>query len=108
MAWWLLIPAFIAFIIGAYFSYNDEQRRSPWFYPVYLSVSVACSLIWIVSAKCLDNKRHILVYSVFWDSLLMVAYYLLPLLFFGVKVNTGMLVGIALVLIGIMLVKAYA
>ncbi len=105
LAWLLLIPALLTFAVGAWLSYDDECRNSKYYPWLFTFLGVTCSTLWIIATRALGDKDKIFVYSLFWDSLMMACYYLLPLVAMGVRVNTGILVGTGLVVAGLVVVK---
>ncbi len=107
LAWLLLIPAFAFFMIGSYATYNDAFRRSYHFAPVFLSMNFLCGLVWLYASRILDDKTKLFIYSMFWDALMMFCYYVLPLLFGGIRPNYGIIIGSILVVGGLSVVHFY-
>jgi hypothetical protein len=105
----LLIPVFVICVIGSMLSYTDAFRRAWWYSPLFVTLGAATTYLFAWGAKLLDNKEKVYIFSLYYDSAMMVAYYLLPLLIFSTRPTTGVLVGTSLVVIviGLFIVKVY-
>lgn len=73
---------------------------------IFLGAALAAAWGWAV--RLIETKEQLYVYSLFWDSLILFAYYAVPLIYFNVKLNWGMGIGSALVIIGLVVAKAYS
>lgn len=107
-AWYILPLAFLVFLAGSVMSFSDSFRRSAWFIPGFTTANLAIGFLWVWAARLLDDKAKIYVYSLYWDSLMVLCYYLLPLLVMGIKLNTQTLCGIFLTVTGLVVIKAYS
>lgn len=107
-AWYLLLPAFLVFLVGSAMSFSDTFRRSTWFIPGFTTANLAIGFLWIWAARLLDDKAKIYVFSLYWDSLMVLCYYILPLLAMGIKLNSQTVFGIVLTVIGLIVIKAYS
>jgi len=103
----LLIPVFIIYVIGSALSYIDALRRAWWYAPLFAILGVVTTYLFAWAAKLLDNKEKIYVFSLCYDTAMMIAYYLLPLLIFSTRPSTGVVIGTSLVVIGLFVVKVY-
>jgi multidrug transporter EmrE-like cation transporter len=101
----LLVPVFLLCVAGSGLSYTDALRRSPWYTWWMVALGAACAGLFAWGAKLLDETPKVWVYSLWYDSLVLAGYYLIPLLVFGTKVSPGVLAGSALVLAGLVVVK---
>lgn len=104
-AWFLLAPVFLVFTLGAWASYSDKWRDSVWFFPTVAGTGFVCSVLWYLASRALACKELIFTYSLVWDSLMMVAYYVLPLLVMGVRPGPGVMLGGALIVSGMLVIK---
>jgi uncharacterized membrane protein (DUF485 family) len=70
-------------------------------------LAAGCGLFFGYAAKLLDTKAGVYLFSLYYDSIMMVAYYVLPLLVFSTKVTPGVMVGAALVAAGLIVAKIF-
>lgn len=104
-AYWLLVPVFLMCVAGSWLSYSDAARRSPGYVWWMVLLGGACAGLFGWAARALDDKAKLYAFSLFYDSLMMAAYYLLPLALFGARVSPGVLCGAALVAVGLLVVR---
>lgn len=105
MIWFILIPVVFMFVVGSVFSYRADLRCSRWFMPVYIAASVGCAVCWVWAVRALDDQKRIYFLSLVWDLLMVVCYYLLPLVLFDFKFNKWTWFGVGLMLVGLAVVK---
>jgi multidrug transporter EmrE-like cation transporter len=103
--WLVLVVIGLLYVCSAYLSYNEEWRRTDWFWPVSVVLGLVISSVWFAMVKYLDDKQRIYVYSLCWDSLMCGTFYLVPLIFFGVKLDRWSVLGLILMIAGVMLIK---
>ena len=103
--WLILLPVFILFLIGSLISYYDNIRNSKWFIIIYISISIIGSLFWIVACKAFNNKNKIYVFSIFWDFLMIISYYVIPCIIFNLNFKKEFWFGLVLMLTGLLLIK---
>ena len=104
--WYLLAPAFVCFVVGAFVSYSEKFKATNWFLPTYMVVGTLASLIWVYAVAKM-NRQSVYLYSLVWDMVLMIAYYVIPMLFL-VKMSEmkpGVLVGVGIMLTGLLVIK---
>lgn len=81
---------FIIFAIlstGSYFSYTKELRDSSYYYPTLVIMTMVSSFVWVRATRKLDNNNAIIYFSLCWDILTVLAYYVGPLIFKGDKLT---------------------
>ncbi len=105
--WYALFPVFVLCIAGSALCYTDSLRRSEWDLPAMTVLGAVCAGLFAWATGRLDSKERAYVFSLYYDSAMMVAYYLLPLVLFGTRVTPGVMVGAALVALGLVVVKVY-
>lgn len=99
--WLLSIPAFIVFCLGAYCTYTKEIREAWYFVPLVISLSIISAWIWATVARRLDTTNNLLLFSLVWDMLMVVAYYAGPLLLKEDKFSWQVYASAALTVTGI-------
>lgn len=104
--YWLLLPVFLLCCAGSYLSYTDAARRGPHYVWQMALLGAGCAALFAVAARALDDKPRVYVFSLAYDFLMAVAYYLLPLAVFGVRLSPGVVAGVALAALGFALIKA--
>lgn len=101
-----LLLAFLICSFGAYISYSP-MKAEPYARWLMMCLGGLIGWLWIVAIRKMDSERAY-VFSLYWDSVVMTAYYLMPILLLGVRPNAGVLVGSAVVMAGLVIVKIYA
>lgn len=101
-----LLPVFAMCLAGSWMSYTDWARRAWWYGPGLVVLGALCTACFAAGARCLDNRTRIFVFSLGYDVLMALAYYVVPVLAFGLKLPSGVAAGAALILAGLILVHA--
>ena len=82
--WLLLIPGFAVFCLGSYYSYSRTMREHWSYLPVFVALMVIGGFIWVFASRALgkdeDHVKKIMLFSLAWDVIMIVAYYALPLI----------------------------
>lgn len=85
--WLILIPSFMVFIAGATCSYSKSFRDSSYYLPAFVSLSLIGGWLWVTASRRLDTTKDILLFSLAWDVLMVLAYYAGPLVLKGEGLN---------------------
>lgn len=101
MQWWLLAPAFLIFCGGAVCTYTKSIRDSNWYLPSFVALSLAAGWLWVVCSRQLNNTNGILLFSLIWDGLMVLAYYAGPLVIKGERLDWQAYAAAALTVTGI-------
>lgn len=102
---------YLAFVIGflglcgqAYLSYS-ENLKSQWFYfPLGILINMLGASLWYYVAKITTGKQTYMA-GLAWDFMAGLPFLFLPLLLFGVKLNTINVIGLTIALFGMILMK---
>jgi drug/metabolite transporter (DMT)-like permease len=106
MEWVWFAIAMLGYVVSCNFAFHEEFRRnSPWFIPINVLIGVALSTIWYINIRNLDDKDRIYFYGVVWDMGIVLTYYILPIIFFEVKLNRFGLAGVGFMIFGMLLLK---
>lgn len=95
----------VLYIFCCIVSYTDDWRNSYWYIPVITVVGLLINMIWAGVVKYLDDKQQIYIFGLVWDSIMMTTYYLLPILFFNVKLTKQTIFGLLFVVAGVIVLK---
>lgn len=104
-AYMLLLPVFLLCLAGAGLSYTDSLRQSRWYIPWMVFLGAACAGLFAWAAVILDSSEKIYTFSLLYDSVMALCYYLIPLAILGVSVPPTVLVGATFVVLGLLVVK---
>lgn len=77
-----------------------------WYFPLGMLLGVSTNCIWLLSAKLLDTKEKIYTLSLFWDCAMVAVYFLVPVLFFGIRLDRIGVIGLVIAIVGALLVKS--
>jgi uncharacterized membrane protein len=101
---WLGVSAVIC--IGASFlSFNESWRDKSWFLLVSIGLATTSATIWYSMVRYIGDIDRLYFYSACWDSVIFLVYYLIPVLFFGIRLESSGLVGIVLIGFGLALLR---
>lgn len=95
---------FVAMCCGVWMMYSEAMKSSSWFIPLNTAISIVCSLLWAYVIKNTSETNALYIRGLFWDAMIIGVYSLLPLMF-GVKLNTTTAIGVAITLVGMVVVK---
>ena len=98
-----LLPVALLAIAGAHLSFNEpSSTRTLWIMP---ALSASLGLLWAFAIRYTQSKEDTYVLSLWWDVIVVAAYTVLPVVAFGVELNRWQAVGVALVVVGLIVVK---
>lgn len=86
-------------------SYSSFGKSSAWAYPVALISGLMANAAWMHLARSVNDSTKLAILGLYWDLMLTGIYLAVPILFFGARFGTIQALGIALIFIGIVLVK---
>lgn len=101
---WPLAIIFSCYLIGAWMTYTPWVRDSDRYPLAFVLVSVIASVTWVYASRS-TTHRGILTMSAICDAGMILAYYVLPILAFGVRVNGLTVLGVLLIVAGAVSVK---
>ena len=105
--YWLLAPVSVMCVFGAWSSYTKWAKDAAWYTPTMTVLAALCGLCFALAAKRFgDNKPGLYVFSLSYDTVMMAAYYLLPVALLGARGTVGVYTGAILVAAGLFLVHA--
>jgi hypothetical protein len=87
MPWLILTSAFAVFCVCSYCTYEKSIRDSSWYLPIFVAGSLIGGYLWVSASRRLDSTNSILLLSLVWDFLMVIAYYAAPLAFAAHKVS---------------------
>lgn len=106
MQWLLLVLGCLPYMLMAYITYDDTRRNSNYCIPIAAMSGTVSALLWAMAIRCIDDNHGIYVYDLIWDAMLTLIFILVPIVWFGVRFNKVEVIGITLVGIGLLVLKA--
>lgn len=96
--------------VGSFFasmvSYSESLKTQS--IVLYITLGLLCSLTvsgsWYVLTYMSTNRAQVLIYSMWYDALILGCYILVPVLY-GTKLSTNETAGILIIILGIILTK---
>jgi hypothetical protein len=104
MIYLILFLAFVLFSIGSSFSYRKEIHQYRWFPAVMCCVSLCGGFLWAMLCRITPDKNKIMIFSVYWDIMMAIAYYMVPLLFGNFQLTATSVFGIIIVCVGLSII----
>lgn len=101
----LYLIGLVVYALAAGVSYSSSFKQSPYYYWFGIASAVIANLIWFYIAKHTENKADLYIRALVWDSMIVGAYVIIPMLFMGVRLAGWSLVGAWLIIIGLILTK---
>lgn len=101
MTWLILVPVFMTFMFGAWATYTPVIRHSHMYLWVMIGSSLANAWFWVLATKRLDTTDSIVLFSLLFDALMIVAYYGYPAVIGGHQFTWQAWVSGALVIAGL-------
>lgn len=90
-----------------YISYHPAIRSHQYFYLFGLSLALFSNLLWLYGVRYLNNKDHIFWLGISFDIIVTATSIIIPILFFDLKFNRFVWLGIVLLLIGLLIIKQF-
>lgn len=101
----LLTVVLVLCLIGSWASFNDGFRQSPNFIPLMVTISAVSGAVFAFGCQYLDSKARIFLFSLGCDVIMVFAYYVIPVVFFGVTLKPSVMMGSLLVLAGLLVIQ---
>ena len=106
--WYLCyIAAFFFHFASMLLAFNEDFRKSNYFFYISLSLSFCNSVFWLNLVKLLNNNEKIIVHSAYWDFMALIIYLIFPMLLFKFKFNNFQFLGLFLVILGFFTIKIF-
>ena len=102
---WILFYASLMFIGSAIFTYSKTLKDTAFFTVYMITTAILGSWLWVVASRRIVAVADQLWYSLVWDTLMMAAFYGIPLVFFEHKMNWQSWSAVALIITGILWFK---
>ena len=102
---WAFLIGFVGLCAQAYVSYHGPLQTKWYYFPVGIMLNAIGAGIWFYVAKVTTGKETYIA-AVIWDAMAAFAFFVLPLLMFGVKLNWLNVLGLCFGVIGILLMRA--
>lgn len=99
------ILGFVIYSLAAAICYMPLVKESPWFIPAGVLLGALANAVWFSIVKQTKDPAQTLILGYFWDAMIVLTYGLMPILFFGVKLNNIQMIGAGFVMLGLLVVK---
>ncbi|HYE59184.1 MAG TPA: hypothetical protein VD948_11790 [Rhodothermales bacterium] len=100
-----LLPVALLCLAGARLSYGPG-RDSRWYVPAMALLGACCAALFAWGCRKLGSAERVYGYSLAYDAVVWASYYLFPLLT-GARPKPMVLMGAALVVVGLICVKVW-
>jgi hypothetical protein len=99
------LVGFVIYILSVVVSYSNGLKQTHWFFPIGLILAVIVNFLWLYIAKESPLKDQLYVRALIWDSMIVGAYVLVPLVLYGVRPTGYTLAGCVFIVLGLILTK---
>jgi multidrug transporter EmrE-like cation transporter len=103
--WFCLAIAGGVYVLTILASYSGDFKKSPWYLPVCMLLGSTTSLLWFVAVRCFQNRDMLYIYSLAWDAMIKATFWLIPVLFLGVRLSGQAIIGVVLMIGGIIMLQ---
>lgn len=102
-----LAVGFVILLTGSWMSYTSWVRQAYYYPAACCVIGLLAALNWSLAVRHYgpDQQDAVYRYSLYFDVLMLVAYYLLPSMLAGVRLGLHGWLGAVFVLVGVALVK---
>ena len=101
----IYIIGFILYCISVAFVYATGFKGSSWYIPIGLIISIAINYLWFYISKNTIDKNILYLRGIYWDSMIVFCYIIIPILMYGVRFKATTAIGICLIMVGMILTK---
>ena len=101
----IYISVLIVNIFYACTSYSPIYRNNNAIIYAAILNSIISNVAWVLLVKIGVDNHRIFWYSVLWELVMIVPYYIVPLFFFGLNLSIVQLFGLAAIIIGTALLR---
>ena len=105
MIWLCLLPSFVVHCAGAYLTYSKSCRDAFWYIPVSLILTCISTTIYTLAARQLRGVQEIMLFSFAWDTLMLLAYYGMPMFLKNKEMGIHSYLSATVIVIGIIYFK---
>lgn len=105
---YLFIPGALCYILSVVVSNSTRLQSTPYYLLVGISISIVANLLWLTIAKHSLDQHQRYLNGLYWDSMIVLAYALLPLYLYNVRLSWSATLGVILMLVGMVLTKVGA
>tara|TARA_R110000823_G_scaffold302054_1_gene423170 strand:- start:78 stop:389 length:312 start_codon:yes stop_codon:yes gene_type:complete len=100
---WAFLFGFFIVCFQAWLSFHKGiHANQPAYYSLGISFNVFGAILWYWVAR---HSSNIYFSAVAWDSMVILTFFIFPVIFMGVKVNCFNIIGVIFVAIGLFLVQ---
>lgn len=86
-------------------TFFDYSRKASWFLPISLFFNTCGTIAWFLLVKQLNEQQKILIHSVYWDFMILVIGYCIPLILFKFNFTYLQIIGLIMTIVGMLLIK---
>lgn len=105
MIYGILVLIGLLCVVGSVLTFTDRLREA-WFYlPALAILSASNGLLYAWGCRLMPDKQAIVVLGLVTDVLMVIAYYVLPMAVFGVRVNPCIIAGGITIVAGAVFLK---
>lgn len=105
MIYFQFLIGFITYLTLAVASYSKMIQASRWFIPSGLLAALIANWTWLSIARSESNGSDLLIKGLVWDSMLVLTYLFVPIVFFDAQLKGFQFLGLLLIVLGMMCVK---
>lgn len=100
-----MVSIFFCYALYSYITCDKSLRDSKFFFIYGALCSLLAQIIWMWLSRKLNNVNQILIYNTIKTALIILAGALVPVMVYGAKMNKSMMVGMALIIVGGLLMR---
>lgn len=99
------ITAAMLYLVIMMLTFCDSARSSTYYIPISMICNTFSCFLWYLLAHNLHDKDAVLINSAYWDMMIMVIGYVLPMFIFGFRLTTMQFAGMIVIFIGFCMLK---
>lgn len=101
----ILVSIFVTYSVYTYLGYNESLRNSRYFILMGLTLALTSNLLWLLGLRIINNSQSIFWFSLAFDVIVTTCSLYVPIVLSKVKFNSITWLGVALVVLGLFIIK---
>lgn len=101
----ILVPIALLYSTYAALIYLPQLKESPAYYFLGILIPLIANFLWLHSARQISNPESLYKLGVYWDVCVSLSFFLVPIIFFQVRMPALGYLGLSLIISGLIVLK---
>lgn len=100
-----LLSVVVIYGLYSWLVFNPALKTKPWIIYAGLGCALVGNLLWVLLARATIDNGRLIYYGLWWDTLITASTFLIPVLCYGIRFSGTALIGLAVTIVGLLLMK---